>query len=41
MDVINIYFSVMFQPFLTFLNVTAKSSADFDPSAVLFDDKCK
>lgn len=41
MDVINIYFSIMFQPFLTFLNVTAKSSADFDPSVVLFDDKCK
>lgn len=41
MDVINVYFSIMFQPLLTFLGVTAKSSADFDPNVVLFDDKCK
>lgn len=36
-----LFFSIPSLPCLTLLSVTAKSSADFDPSVVLFDDECK
>lgn len=35
------FFSIPSSPCLTNLSVTAKSSTDFDPNVVLFDDKCK
>lgn len=38
---VHFFFSIPPSPCLTLLSVTAKSSAEFDPNEVLFDDKCK